>query len=220
MTLDPEEEYQASLVTLLARRAQAIDAYAAVESELKNLLTGLIDINHKQAAIIFYRMMNSRARNAMFQDLIAIRYPEFFKPYWASMLKFITDLDAKRNRIVHWHIGGRQTFDDGKEFKTRIEPAMLNPTNENFFPIDDEAPNVDAIDLLDFIRRAYFAANSINVFWFFAGGKFEEFKDEIGGDAPTWRETFLQRPAYPPPAAHPLSRLMQESESLRSPSRA
>ncbi len=201
-----EDEYaefnaktEASRQQLVLARAEAIDAYASLEHWLCSLFAGLTKMDHDAAAIVFYRIANTRSRNAIIEDLLRRRFGTTYRAYWNSMLKFLGQLDQKRNQIVHWHIGGSPEAE-------YIAAALQRPGNSYF--LDPDGSKLTQTDLTDFMGRAQFAATSICCFCLLEWGGFSD------PDEPrAWHDTFLQPLIYPPPEAHPLSRMLQGRRS-------
>ena len=199
-----DAELDAGAEKLITIRGYAINAYAGVEAQLNNLFSWLLDTHQDVSSLIFYRVANTRSRNAMMQDLIKRKCGDTYKVYWASMFKFISKLDRKRNEIVHWHFGALDP--------TAIMPALANP--KSGFGLTGE-PIVTMAEIDDFIRKCDFVSQSLGVFWMIQGGGLTLTADD--GEH-TWRGTFLLSVVYPPPEAHPLHRMMQKYRTRPLPS--
>ena len=79
-----QAEWQARTDRLIVQRANAIDAYAGLERSLAIIFSMLLDIDQDLATLVFYRIVNTRSRNAMLQDLITRKYSTTYKRYWES----------------------------------------------------------------------------------------------------------------------------------------
>ncbi|HXO68819.1 MAG TPA: hypothetical protein VN838_07640, partial [Bradyrhizobium sp.] len=64
---------------LIFARAAAIDSYAAVEQQLMNVFSTLLDIDQDVGSLVFYRVVNARSRNAMIQDLVIKKHGQTYK---------------------------------------------------------------------------------------------------------------------------------------------
>lgn len=198
--VDFEARWTAQAEQLLLARARAIDAYAGVEHALSNLFSALIDVDQDIGTLVFYRVVNTRSRNEMMQDLITRVHGATYKRYWDSMFRFITKLDTQRNRIVHWHVAGIQ------------EPALSHP--KHFFFEDGGIPEVRLAEIHDFIERAIFVRKSVSVFWLMDTYAIKN----PDGSLRAWLEIFLRPLTYPIPADHPLSRWMPGLKTQPPPS--
>jgi hypothetical protein len=209
--------------TLHFHRALAINAYANVEQSLCRLLAALLNIDWQNAAIIFYNVQNTHARNRIFDELLAKRHGSKYEAYWTGipnthprrgMSDLIRQLDQSRNEIVHWHIGRKMSEDE------RGWPALQKPRAVPL--IESQMKSLSVTELTDFIEKADFIERSLNLFCNFAG------TDEVNYDrsdpaawrVESWLQIFQQPALYPPPDSHPLSRNYIEPENPPQPSRA
>jgi hypothetical protein len=95
-------------------RANAINAYASVEQSLCRVFGHLLRTDLDRAAIVFYSITNTHARNRIIDGLLEKRHGTTYEAYWngipntqnrRGMFTTIRQLDQSRNEIVHWHIG-------------------------------------------------------------------------------------------------------------------
>lgn len=177
-------------------RADAINAYAGLELELCRLFGLLTKIESDTAHLIFFRIVNYRARNAIVGDIIKKEFGKTYQVYWRSMFKMIGRLDQKRNAIVHWHIGGSLKDE-------RIIPALRSPL-ESFPSL--ESPGLRYEEIAEFTEQARFVAVSIFFFGLMAWGAIEKWSPD---GQQTLRETFLRPLTYPLPDTHPISRILK-----------
>ena len=63
-------------------RALAIEAYAEVESSLVTLMACLLGITNDLAAIVFFRITNTAARNKILDELLEHRLKDQYETYW------------------------------------------------------------------------------------------------------------------------------------------
>jgi hypothetical protein len=197
---------QGDLLLIQIHRAQAINAYAAVEQSLCRLFGSLIGTNLKLAAVVFYRITNTHSRNRIIDDLLNERHGKAYEAYWNGipntpnrngMFTIIRQLDQSRNEIVHWHMSSK--FVPGT-----IEPSEIGLMKPDVWPISYDPDNrtISSNDLVEFIWKADFASRSLNMFFLYLQGS-------LGAPNPlhaTWREIFGQPAFYPPPDTNPLSR--------------
>jgi hypothetical protein len=82
-------------------RMRALKVYGALEWELAHLLCALLDTTPAKANLIFYRVVNTRARHGIISDLIAIECAEF-KRFWGRLEDLLQSVDTQRNQVTHW----------------------------------------------------------------------------------------------------------------------
>lgn len=83
------------------KRMDALKSYAALEWELAVLLCRLLHTTPAKANLIFYRVVNTRARYGIIADLISIEC-RAFKPFWDRLERLLQSADTSRNHITHW----------------------------------------------------------------------------------------------------------------------
>lgn len=174
----------------LVARALAIQAYAEVERSLCWMFGFLIEVDDNVAGIIFYRMVNSRSRLAVIEDLKKLRWGDKYDAYFRSVIRALKPLDQERNQIVHWH--GQPWH-----MPERSRGGYLRPAN--FSAGGDIEKWIDPEQLIEFAYKCDFYARSINMMVFT-----EALPIPISEDPSQY---ILQQPAaYPPPEGHPLFR--------------
>jgi hypothetical protein len=190
-------------------RALSIEAYARIESSFTVLLATLLDTKHDIASIIFFEIVNTRARNKIIQSLITRVHGERFNTYWngqkgqpdkpnkPGLFSLIQQIDEERNQIVHWHPTGNSSS-TGEKWED-LRPAYYWARKPNVGPINTSALN-------RFIQKANFVYRSVDAFWRFI--KKPMFFSEVERDA--WSHIFEQPVLYPPPSEHPLFHLTKE----------
>jgi hypothetical protein len=196
----PENELE-----FLTWHAQAIEAYAQLEQSLNGLFAHLLNTSPELASVVFFRVTSSYSRNVIIESLLGKRYPDRFDAYWSGvpntpnkrgLIHLIKDLDKARNHIVHWHAVLNLTDEDGKP------KASLELRRPNFwFDAISGSLRITDNDLKQFVAKATFAAQSINMFCVYLSGQVPA--DELQ----PWPDIFQKPCTYPPSDTHPLSRL-------------
>ncbi|MEX0954615.1 MAG: hypothetical protein WDZ83_05315 [Rhizobiaceae bacterium] len=184
----------------LILRAKAIDQYAQMESSLSILYSVLLKTDMDTAAIVFFRIANTRARNRIAEELLKKRFRDRFSHYWfgipstpnkRGLMTLINDLDAQRNEIVHWHV--MTTINTDTDART----TTLTPPN---FWADGRGKAKTIEHLAAFLGKASFVSQSIMMFCAHHGS----FENPVPlTDA--WRDIYQRPCVYPPPNNHPLS---------------
>ena len=187
---DPERD-TAPYQQLAIARAGAIQAYASVESSISMLFATLLGTDFETAGIVFFRIVNTRARVVILEDLLEKRHKDRYATYWNSMVKLIRSLDAKRNEIVHWHLAHNLHIEGDRPTAhfTLIPPNFWTKTD-----VKTLTPN----DLIEFSRKCDFVSRSLVMFFVMLTNRLPE--------PSPWLEIFQQPAAYPPPDNHPLAR--------------
>jgi hypothetical protein len=189
-------------------RALAIEAYAGVESALVVLLGRLLGTTNDLAAIVFFRITNTSARNAIIEQLLKKTHDTKYDTYWhgqagasgqrriPGLFALIQQLDNRRNEIVHWH--SRSSSSSTGEQWDDLAPAYYWA----------RAPHLKSIttpDLNDFIEKANFVQKSIFYFCQFTTKPPDVFLRAYGRELETWVNIFQQPATYPPSSDHPLA---------------
>jgi hypothetical protein len=156
---DPKRlEIAAETANLHFQRALAIDAYASVEQSLCRLLAVLLNIDWQEAAIVFYKVQNSRARNTMFSELVEKKYGDKYEIYWhgkpnipnrkqTGMYNLLRSLDDDRNQIVHWHIGQKMNEEE------RGRPGLIKASRSSIDHTRNRKELVDCSQARGFPRK-------------------------------------------------------------------
>jgi hypothetical protein len=111
---------------LTARIGEAIESYARVEGFLALLFQRIIKIDVQRAYLIIFAIQNSRARNELFGDLIALEYEGKLDKYWDSCSQFLSTLAKFRNAIAHWQ-PSLNVFEKGMPEELRLQFVMAQP---------------------------------------------------------------------------------------------
>lgn len=183
---DQDTEIQLSSRDRMALyRGRAVAAYAKVDWELFMLLQALLDTPHVTAGDIFYNIVNTRSRNAIFTNLLKDRCAST-KSFWSSLLSEYGKLSLTRNNIIHWTDRGQN--------------SELRPPN--LLAHDDNTPSLCIMDLKHFCSKADDIAKAI---WMFTRINFPEPGDKIIEEIrEKWIECFNERFEFPFPDHHPL----------------
>lgn len=190
--LDDRETVRKAEEALMLARARAIDAYADIEQSLSRLLATLLQTDPAAAGIIFFRVVNTRARLTILEDLLKRRHAEKYKGFWNSLVKLIHSVDSTRNEVVHWHVvhSIREEHGYGSVF------YLATP---NFWLHRQTSGKLTANDLSAFTVKALFIRRLLDtwVAWL---------QDHVPLEhANAWRDIFQQPVVYPPPSTHPLN---------------
>lgn len=191
---------QVALDEFWSVRGKAIQAYASLEQSLCLVFCVVADLRRDIAGIIFFKIVNTPARNTILEDLIKKKFGAKFNPFWNSTFSELQKLDSKRNEIVHWNAINNVGTDGAGEMKTEI---ILRPPKTWGF--DPTAPTLKTQDLRDFMAKCDFYTQACN--GFFATMKKPEAGDFALSDAQLkpWLDIFQQPLVYPPPDTHLLS---------------
>ena len=194
---------------LQVARALAIEEYSKLEAALARLLAVLLGTTLAKASIVFFGLLNTRARNEVIEALVTATHGDRYKAYWngqagsrsaprvSGLLALIRQLDDERNRIVHWQTVqnvGRNPDGSPNTFEQLMKPDF-------WFREPHAAPTaIQVEDLEAFIRKADFVTRSVVMFGGFTAD------DRFPEDAKaTWSQIFQEPVPYPPSDAHPLS---------------
>jgi len=183
----------------LVERANAIERYAQVEQALSLLFSDLLGTTFDLGGIVFFRVTNASARNAIIESLLEKRHGTTYEAYWhgipntphkRGLFTLLRQLDQRRNEIVHWH-GVTNIHAEGDKATSTLTNAWTYATDTQSIAVDD---------MREFSAKADFVARSAGMFMVFASNRF---------DNPDWRQTwhgiFQQPCTYPPAEGHPLS---------------
>lgn len=200
----PSKLHTSNADELLIERARAIEGYANIERSLARIFGNLLGTTPQRAAIVFFRITSSHARNIILESLIEERFGSTYRNYWDGIPKTPTKglfsilkrLDQRRNEIVHWHTVVEMNMTPTGQF----DRHHLSPPN--FWAWTPEVQEIGPDELREFTAQADFVTRSLNMFDMFASGLLDKNSPEA---ARTWREIFQQPCTYPPPDTHPLS---------------
>jgi len=189
-------------------RALAIEAYAGVESALVVLLGRLLGTTNDLAAIVFFRITNTSARNGIIEKLLEKAHGPKYDTYWhgqpgagaqrriPGLFALIQQLDERRNEIVHWH--SRSSVSSTGDRWDDLVPAYYWARAPHLKPIT--TPDLNA-----YIEKANFAQRSLFYFCQFTTKAPDVFMRAYGGEFETWESLFQQPVPYPPSSNHPLA---------------
>jgi hypothetical protein len=179
----------------LVSRAEAVQAYAQLETALAILFSMLLGAPINLAGLVFLRITNTFSRNRILSDLMTQRHGTTFKVFWDSALSFVRTLDQRRNEIVHWHVVNNINLGPDTPHELASTLALNPPTGW----LTNSAAKLSEVELQDFILQCDYVSRAINMFALFISGKLSE-------PGLPWRDVFQQPIEYPPPDTHPLSR--------------
>jgi hypothetical protein len=189
-------------------RAVALEAYASVESALVVLLARLLNTTNDLAAIVFFRITNTAARNGIIENLLTKIYEDKYDVYWRGqsgggsqkrvpgLFALIQQLDTRRNELVHWHPTSHSS--SSGERWTDLRPAYYWARAPHLNPIKEDELNA-------FAEKAKFAQKSIFYFTQFISKPPDVFENAYGHPLETWTQIFQQPIPYPPSSDHPLA---------------
>jgi hypothetical protein len=196
-------------------RGLAIESYAGLEKSLAYLFSHLLEAPIDKASIVFFRIVNSRARNRILQDLLEKKYGDRFDRFWhgvpgqsgkkqPGLFAMITVLDERRNEVVHWHtVISRRSTKDGGPWTSQEE---LRPSVYWSMPMeDDQSRWLSKTNLQKFIEKSDFVSGSIWAFYRTMSGEFDPNLRDQSVYSTTWPQIFQKPPLYPPSDSHPLS---------------
>ena len=191
-------------------RADAIDAYSGLEIALARLFAQVLGTTPDQAGVVLFRVGNARARNKMIEHLIKRKHGPKYNLYWNWLLKFIGQLDQRRNEVVHWHMQIRPNF--GRSGNLTSATASLVPPN--VWDRRRSRQSLNERDLKDFALKCDFAEAAVWFFVFYGEGRLGTRKMRA-----TWQDIFQRPLAYPPQDNHPICQRWPKRIVLLAPSR-
>jgi hypothetical protein len=188
-------------------RAVAIQCYARLEQNLCHLFAELADINHENAGVIYFRINNTIARNAIIEKLFRNKFGTEYNLFRNSLIDPLRPIDLDRNQIVHWNVVNRMTKDESGNRKSELQ--LEKPT----IWISEETENSwNEEKLRAFGNKCLFYSEVLGMFTFLVLQRAKLFgRSEAWHD--TWREIFQRPITYPPPADHPSRRHLQTRDS-------
>ena len=182
---------------LVFARGTSIEAYANLEQSLCSFFTLLIQTPPGTAAVIFFKMANSRSRNEILSKLQKKQFGDTYSAFWNSLIKRVRSLDEMRNQIVHW-IEASDLYDlDGvNHWRFKLIPP-------NFWHRTPDTPSLTIGQLTEFITECVFVSRVLNLFILALKGQ-ECFEGETPDSS---LQKFQQPIVYPPPDNYPLFRI-------------
>jgi hypothetical protein len=188
-------------------RANAIEQYSKMEASLAQLLACLAGTTDKAASIIYFQLMNTRARTTALEQLLQMKHRTKYDIHWhgepgspgkpakPGLFALIRQVDDQRNRIVHWRTIGMVNVGGPHQDDELAMPDYWYRSPEN------PPKQITTADLEEFILKTEFIHRSINMFvWAL------DPRRHIPPEAlKAWHEIFQQPALYPPLDSHPLS---------------
>lgn len=187
LSLIPKDEVSRDF---LVARAVAIARYAMLENSLAQLFAHLMDVEPDVAGVIFFKINNSRARNAAIERFLKKKHGDAYNIFWNSLEKQLRTLDGERNNIVHWATSTKISVDTNPQSTIKLE--LIPP---NFWDRSESTPAISITDLYDFILQCDFISRLVNIFLWKLSGLY---------DVSACLDIFQQPVTYPPPDTHPL----------------
>lgn len=138
---------------MMRLRGEAINAYAGIEGSLCGLLALMGDMSNETSKIIFFRIVNTRARYSIIKALKKKKFGNEFEIFWKSLFKLVAVIDKERNAIVHWHV--RRNVQVGGPAGTRTDIELYRTGSE--YP----QPTIREEGLQGFIAKAEFLSSAI-----------------------------------------------------------
>jgi hypothetical protein len=179
-------------------RASAIATYASVEQSLADLFSYLLGTPPDYSGVPFFRINNARARNDILERLLKKRHGPKHNLFWNCLVKYLREVDAIRNQIVHWGMLGVYNRKDGTLIRIRLIPP-------NYWDRDANTPKLTKEDIEAFSEKCAFLIRALDLLRDVASGKTQ---DRASLD-------ICRQPiTYPPPGNHPLSQKNEGSRAL------
>jgi len=168
-------------------RAEALLGYTYIERALSLLFASILGTRARYATLIISKILNTRARNELVQKIADDVTQKKFRTFTNSLFREISDLDGKRNMLVHWLIEVRE---DGVSVLRHPDPFG--------------GSNVEMTErqLWELASKASFLVSVINMFR-------EYITKPEKGDA--LRNIFLQPLSCPPEPHHPLYQMRRDN---------
>ena len=191
-------------------RGFAIASYSGLEQSLCSLFEDLLGTGGEKAAIVFFKITNSQARNAILEKLIKETHGNEYNLFWNSYLKELRTIDIKRNEIVHWTVAINATNTEDRGSARLITPNLWSYT-------PDESPTVTVGDLREFSKKCGIFSTLITSFnrYVSCRGQYEDAQLLA-----SWLQIFHEPLSYPLPEHHLIFQSDEEPESPPRPSPA
>jgi hypothetical protein len=197
---------QAKTDHLWAIRGKAIAAYAGIERGLCELFSFFGGMKPDIGSIIFFRISNPGAIGAIMQDLLVKKYGDKYSVFWKSLDKFIRELVAIRNRVVHWSAAAKWDSDGYAGLR------LMPPDFRNRKPSME--PSLGVNDLEEFIAKCDFITGLCMLFLMLIQPDMATYLHDDSDHAKAFRDIFQRPIVYPPPDTHPL---FQKPKALETP---
>ncbi|WP_428407953.1 hypothetical protein [Hyphococcus sp.] len=183
---------------LLLYRGDAIGAYGAYEQAIARCFIQLAKTDHKTGSLIFFKIVNTRTRLSIMDELLKEQFYPNYKKFWDSAFKHIRDIDHTRNKVVHWlpiselHVDekGVASLDSRKSKNCWLQPP-------DYWQAQKDKKELSINDILAFRHKTEYVTKNLDL-WHI----------KVSGDLPdvakTFSDKFQQSIPYPPPKDHPL----------------
>ena len=175
-----------------ATRGLAIQRYADLEQTLCKLFANLTGMKSDIAGIVFFKIVNTRARNGIIDKIIRKIYSGKYSLFWNSYLVQLRNIDTTRNHIVHWNTMHDIHIDAALEHTHEVK--LMPP---NFWNVSPDTPVLSLNDIKKFMEACDIFAKLCYAFQFTLNGR-------MSPDDNTWLEIFRRPLIYPLPEDHPL----------------
>jgi hypothetical protein len=180
-----------------AARGKAIQGYAQLEHALSAALSTLGGMTLQVAAAIFYKIVSTSARIAILEKLLHKKHGATYNPFWNGYRKELSQMDLKRNEIVHWLAAANMALDANNILHvgvTLMPPAQVGESG-------GDTPMITRADLEAFEKKCDELARLATMFY--AATTPREGADPVLMQP--WRDIFQQPFVYPLPTDHLLS---------------
>lgn len=188
-----------------AIRGKAVGAYSTFEQSLFMLFQSLLKAPMDRAAIVFFKITNTQARNAILEKLVHKEFGTTYNKFWNDYVDHLRPIDTRRNEIVHWAVVNKIASEEAVE-------VVLSPPN--FWINSPTAPELSGQDLVDFIVKCDVYARLATMFAVMTPAQSQIPLEQ----RQPWLDIFQQPLVYPLPAGHPLNRPPQAPGSQPQPS--
>jgi len=125
----------------LVERANAIERYAQVEQALSLLFSDLLGTTFDLGGIVFFRVTNASARNAIIESLLEKRHGTTYEAYWHGIPQH-----TPQTRTVHAIAPARSTPERDRSLARRHEHSRRRRQG-------DINPNITSSERLDLRDR-------------------------------------------------------------------
>jgi hypothetical protein len=182
-------------------RAKALQVYANLEQSMFNLFTFLSRTDGKTAGIIFFKVTNTNARNAILEKLFKNFFGDAHNLFRNSLIAHLPAIDNRRNEIVHWNTVNNAAANEAGE--TVVEVTLKPPSHWGW---TEETPELKAHHLVEFIVKCDFYARLCNMFYLVHCLNPPSMNED---ERQPWLDIFVRPIQYPPPRDHPLVRKLR-----------
>lgn len=179
-------------------RGKAIESYAQLEQALCSLFAICTETKREIASIIFFKVTNSQARNAIIEKVVHQTFGSEYNPFLNSYLKELRNIDIKRNEIVHWSTAAYCTLDAKKRVVAGL--GLIPPSYWANRPADQR---ILPKDLVEFDQKCSVFARLCIMFH-----SILKPPEDVPLDT-AWHDIFQQPLVYPLPEGHLLNQRPQ-----------